>query len=308
MSPDLKIIDRYRGALLGLAIGDALGAAVEFKLPGTFEPLTGYRGGGPHPIQPGQWTDDTALALITAQELIEAHGAWKPKRILHGFYEYMTLGRESPTGWCFDIGMATRAALNRFAATGLPYPGAGSLTAGGNGSLMRLAPVVLAYYAHPQFATYVTRSAKLTHGHPEAIAATEALARRIARAIDGHDKARVLDPSQDPSGQPPATLRATRDYATPRAGPNAFAPITLHAALWAFATTDDFRSCVLAAANLGFDADTVAAVAGQLAGAYYGASGIPLDLVDGLFQSGRIAATGDDLFLIALSHLDQENQ
>ena len=58
--------DRQRGTLLGLAIGDALGAAVEFKPPGTFPEVTGYRGGGPHGLAPGEWTDDSSMALALA--------------------------------------------------------------------------------------------------------------------------------------------------------------------------------------------------------------------------------------------------
>ena len=62
-------VDRQRGCFLGLAIGDALGAAVEFEPPGTFEPVTDFRAGGPHRLQPGEWTDDTSMALALADSI-----------------------------------------------------------------------------------------------------------------------------------------------------------------------------------------------------------------------------------------------
>src|SRR4051794_39426309 len=114
--------DRRMGAMLGLAVGDALGAAVEFKARGTSAPVTGYRAGGPHGLAPGEWTDDTSMALALAESLA-LHGfdhADQGRRYVAWWKE----GKYSVTGRCFDIGNATRDALARIAA------GADAATAG----------------------------------------------------------------------------------------------------------------------------------------------------------------------------------
>ncbi len=136
--------DRFRGSLLGLATGDALGASVEFMPPGSFEPVTCMRGGGPFRLKPGQWTDDTSLALCLAESLVECKGfnaADQMKKYLRWYKE----GYMSSTGSCFDIGTTTARALNRFRDTGNPISGPVDRFSAGNGSIMRLAPVPLFY-------------------------------------------------------------------------------------------------------------------------------------------------------------------
>ena len=134
----MDIRDRYRGALLGLAVGDALGTALEFKRPGTFAPITDMVGGGPFGLMPGQWTDDTSMALCLAESLIECRG-FDPVDQLRCYCRWYRDGYLSSTGRCFDIGNATRTALQRFEQTGEPYPGSTDPKTAGNGSLMRLA-------------------------------------------------------------------------------------------------------------------------------------------------------------------------
>ena len=119
--------DRYRGALLGLAVGDALGAAIEFSAPGTFEPVTGMRGGGPFGLKAGYWTDDTSMALCLAESLIECHG-FDPVDQLTRYVGWYRTGHLSSTGEFFDIGIATQEALRRFERTGEPYCGSTSVT------------------------------------------------------------------------------------------------------------------------------------------------------------------------------------
>ena len=70
--PAMPTRDRQRGCLIGLAVGDALGAAVEFQPPGTFEPVTDYRAGGPHGLGPGEWADDTSMALALADSIAQS--------------------------------------------------------------------------------------------------------------------------------------------------------------------------------------------------------------------------------------------
>ena len=161
--------DRYRGAMLGLAVGDALGAAVEFKSPGTFEPVTGMRGGGPHPIEPGDWTDDTSMALCLAESLVECRG-FEPADQMRRYVRWWRDGYLSSIGRCFDIGGTTRSALTRFESDGEPYSGSTDPGAAGNGSLMRLAPVPLAFAGDlAAVERYAADSSRTTHGAPQAL-------------------------------------------------------------------------------------------------------------------------------------------
>lgn len=120
--------DRYRGALLGLAAGDALGTTLEFTRPGTFAPLTNMIGGGPFNLPPGAWTDDTSMALCLAESLIERSG-FDAADQMHRYVRWYQNGYLSSTGRCFDIGNATRTALDRFLETGDPIPAAPTRTA-----------------------------------------------------------------------------------------------------------------------------------------------------------------------------------
>src|SRR5215213_9265582 len=111
----MNTTDRCRGALLGLAVGDALGAAVEFMPPGSFPPVTGYRGGGPHGLGPGEWTDDTSMALALADSI--ATVGWDLNDQARRYLDWYRRGKYSVNGRCFDIGIQTRGALERFART-----------------------------------------------------------------------------------------------------------------------------------------------------------------------------------------------
>lgn len=138
------MISRARGCLIGLAVGDALGAAVEFRPPGSFTLVSGYRDGGPHGLAPGEWTDDTSMALALADSLI--HAGWDLNDQAARYVAWYQGGKYSVNDRCFDIGNQTSAALHRFMVTGdaatASSPGERN---SGNGSLMRLAPVVLRF-------------------------------------------------------------------------------------------------------------------------------------------------------------------
>ena len=134
--------ERYRGCLLGLAVGDALGTTLEFCRPGSFTPITDMVGGGPFRLKPGQWTDDTSMALCLASSLTE-RGGFDARDQMERYVRWWREGYWSSTGRCFDIGNTTSAALSRFQKTGDPFAGSTDPHAAGNGSLMRLAPVPL---------------------------------------------------------------------------------------------------------------------------------------------------------------------
>lgn len=118
----MNLCDWYRGSLLGLAVGDALGTTLEFEHPGSFTPITDMVGGGPFGLKPGQWTDDTSMALRLAESLIECRGC-DPVDQLRRYCRWYREGNLSSTGSCFDIGNTTRAALQRFEQTGEPSRG-----------------------------------------------------------------------------------------------------------------------------------------------------------------------------------------
>ena len=136
--------ERYRGALLGLAAGDAVGTTVEFKPPGSFAPVTDMVGGGPFDLKAGQWTDDTSMALCLAESLIH-RGGFDATDQLERYLRWYRDGHLSSTGACFDIGNTTAAALGHFARTRESFSGSTEPRSAGNGSMMRLVPVLLAY-------------------------------------------------------------------------------------------------------------------------------------------------------------------
>ena len=137
--------DRYRGALIGLACGDALGTTLEFERPGTFEPIADMHGGGPFDLEPGQWTDDTSMAWCLAESLIACRG-FDARDQMARYVNWWRWGYLSSTGECFDIGRTCAEALARFEQDGEPFAGSDDPHSAGNGSLMRLAPAVLAAY------------------------------------------------------------------------------------------------------------------------------------------------------------------
>ena len=140
--------DRLLGSLLGLAVGDALGTAVEFQARDSFPPVTGMTGGGVFNLAPGQWTDDTSMALCIAASLTET-GAYDPLDQLARFVRWYRDGYLSSTGECFDIGNRTRTAVEQFEMSGEPYRATVDGMSAGNGSLMRLAPVAMAFCDDP---------------------------------------------------------------------------------------------------------------------------------------------------------------
>lgn len=304
---------RFRGALLGLAAGDALGTTVEFRPPGTFAPLTEIVGGGPFGLPAGAWTDDTSMALCLADSLIAQGGTCDPVDQLRRYVAWWRTGHRSSVGRCFDIGGATRSALERFERTGEPFPGDAAPRAGGNAPLMRLAPAVLASASlEPQLVLQrAAETARTTHGMREAIDATRYLAAIIWGALQGVDRATLLlrppfepvsatwlhEPLCDAVAEVANGSYLRRE--PPKIRGTGFAPQTLEAALWALSRHDDFRGTVLAAANLGDDADTTAAVAGQIAGAIHGELGIPTEWRRVVFESDHIVALADELHEIA---------
>ena len=198
----MNTIDRRRGALVGLAVGDALGAAVEFRKPGTFQSVTGYRGGGPHGLNAGEWTDDTSMALALADS-IGAVG-WDLNDQARRYLRWWRDGEYSVTGRCFDIGLTTVAALDRFEkqqdalASGDP-----SARASGNGSIMRLAPVPIRYAdlfpdRLEELGRLAVESSLPTHASPQCLSACRYMTLVLCGLLQGLDREEVLSPTWEP--------------------------------------------------------------------------------------------------------------
>ena len=273
--------DRILGSLLGLAVGDALGTTVEFQARDSFPPVTDMVGGGVFGLAPGQWTDDTSMALCIAASLVET-GAYDPRDQLARFVRWYRDGYLSSTGQCFDIGNQTLTALGEFEATGEPYRETAGGMSAGNGSLMRLAPVAMAFCDDLEAAgRFCADSSRTTHSAVECVEACGAYGRLIAAAIHGasHTELHVLaaDLAEQVTSPELASILSGSYRVKERdeISSSGYVLHSLEAALWALARTDTFLDGALLAVNLGDDADTVGAIYGQLAGALYGRSGIP---------------------------------
>ena len=272
---DPAIRDRATGALLGLAVGDALGATLEFTRRDSRPFHSEMTGGGPFALKPGEWTDDTAMALALADSLIACR-RFVADDVMTRFLAWWREGRYSCTGRCFDIGRTTAAALARFEATGQPFAGSKDENEAGNGSLMRLAPVALFHLQDAVAADQLARDqSRLTHAAPQAIEACAIFVAMLRSAIRGE-----AEPLRPPlfAAHPALAGVAAGSFAVRRRDDirsSGYVVDTLEAALWAVARTRSFEEALLLAVNLGGDADTVGAVTGQLAGAIHGASAIP---------------------------------
>jgi len=289
---DHKQTDRSRGAMLGLAIGDALGAAVEFQPAGSFPEVAGFRAGGPHGLEPGEWTDDTSMALALADSITAV--GWDVADQANRYVSWWRTGAYSVNGRVFDIGVTTVRALQQFRETGDPWTsGDPSPRASGNGSIMRLAPVPVAYVRlfPDQLDLLVDRlveSSRPTHASPQCLSACAYFGVLLGGLLHGLPRDQVLDPRWEPARRVherfplhPEILEVAqgsfRTRKPPRIHGSGYVVRSLEAALWAFHDADDFRQAVLRAVNLGDDADTTGAVCGQLAGAWFGESGIPAE-------------------------------
>ena len=293
--PRISQLSRFQGCLLGLAIGDALGAAVEFKSRGTFEPVTGMRGGGTHGLKPGEWTDDTSMALCLADSLIEV--GFDPADQMDRYWRWYSEGYNSVNEKCFDIGIATREALMRWRKTGEPFSGSASPDTAGNGALMRLAPIAMRYAFDPFIAMeYADKSTLTTHGAPEARICSKIFAARlVAELTENHEG--PMGPAGYPQGSRTMGI-AMKGYlknSRSQIHGTGYCVESLEAALWCVDTTNSFKDAVLMAVNLGDDSDTTGAIAGQLAGAKYGVRSIPSDWISQLAQADRISGIAQNL-------------
>lgn len=293
--------DRAIGALVGLAVGDAVGTTLEFERPGSFTPIDDMVGGGPFDLEAGQWTDDTSMAMCLAESILDT-GTLDAADQLRRFVSWWRDGYWSSNGRCFDIGNATRTALSRFERTGALIDADVDEERAANGSLMRLAPVPIRWHADvAEAADRAGESSRTTHPASRPVDACRLYAAMTAALIQGESIDAVLDAGfwnhgpLDPRVESVArgSWRAKEPPAIRGTG---YVVDALEAAIRAVAGAGEFREAVLRAANLGDDADTTAAIAGQLAGARWGYAGIPQRWREGITHAERIAAIAGRLF------------
>ena len=273
--------DKLTGMLFGLAAGDALGTTLEFTARDSNPPLTDIVGGGPFGLPPGAWTDDTSMALCLGESLIACKG-FDPADQMRRYLRWHSEGHLSSTGRCFDIGITTLRSLQKFEALNEPYAGSTDPHSAGNGSIMRLAPVVMYFHGQGEEVCrrYAAESSRTTHGAPECLDGCELMASALWHLASGSSREKMLVALGKISLRSAGRLTDVQQGGFTQKSRaeikgSGYVVDSLEAALWCLFTTDSFKDAVLMAANLGDDADTTAAVCGQLAGAFYGKSAIP---------------------------------
>lgn len=305
---------RYRGLLLGMAVGDALGQATLHRRPGSFNPVGDVLGGGPYALPRGAWGDKTAMGLCLAESLVTA-GAIDLKDLLGRFLRWQREGHLTSTGTCVGISAETAGVLSVADEAIDPRLGSKDPMRPGKEPLGRIGPVVALLLSEPEHAIEsAVEVTRVTHQAPATLDAVRYFAALLVGALQGAPRADLLKPGfspiegywkRRPLGSEAGAV-ASGSWARkqpPRISGGGQAVDALEAALWSFASQDGFRPALLAAANLGQDADLTAAMVGQLAGAYAGQSAIPEAWLASIAGSGRIQGLADALLERALRRI-----
>lgn len=299
--------DRFQGALLGLAIGDALAAHTQFRKPGTFSPIGDLLGGGPFDLPRGAWTDDTAMSLLLAESLLECDGFNAQDQVAR-YTRWQREGYGSATGQCVGISANVARALATALYRRQPFAGSHDPDQLDADPLSRVAPVVMFFFADASAAiSRAAEAARITAQAPMVLDCVRLLAAMMRLALTGRDKAQVLRPPRETwmSANSRPEVLAVYDGSYQRRMPPEISAgggviQILEAALWAFYRGETFREGALLAANLGRDSDVVATVYGQLAGAWHGVSAIPGIWRNSLMRHELVIDTADRLLAHAL--------
>jgi ADP-ribosyl-[dinitrogen reductase] hydrolase len=293
MSAD--IADRAVAAYLGLAIGDALGATVEFMTPAEIRHQYGthreMRGGGWLRLKPGQVTDDTTMSLALGRAIIECGGRVEALACARAFDAWM---RAKPV----DIGNTVRRNLVGFRHSGDPVAPPSEHDAG-NGAAMRVLPVALATLGAPRETVLAATRAQahVTHNNEVSDAACDALVAMLQDALNLGSGGTV-----DCAAHAAALVAQQPAYAYAgkrRENPSGYVVETLQAVLQAVLGTDNFEDCLVDVINRGGDADTTGAICGMLAGARHGLDAIPRRWLKALDPAVRAACEQQALALVA---------
>jgi ADP-ribosyl-[dinitrogen reductase] hydrolase len=289
------IEERAVAAYLGLAIGDALGATVEFMTPREIRAEYGVhdtiRGGGWLKLRSGEVTDDTTMALALGQSILE-QGKVDAVAAARAFDGWM---RAKPV----DIGNTVRRGILRFRQSGEAATPPGEHDAG-NGACMRVLPVALATYGQDraQVRAATLAQAHVTHNHPLSDAGTLCAVDMVQAFLAGRNRVEVLHEH---------TYRLIEQHpqfrfrgGKLRENPTGYIVDTMQTVFQCFFDTDSFADCLVETVNRGGDADTTGAIAGMLAGACFGLKAIPVEWINGLARPVREACEGQARALIRL--------
>lgn len=310
--------ERIAGGMLGLLAGDAVGVPAEFKNRSHFvaHPVRDMTGFGTHNQPPGTWSDDSSMALATLASLVDGYD---PEDIMVKFGRWWEQQHFTPHGQVFDIGISTRAAIERH-LDGQPREswGGNGERDNGNGSLMRIYPLSAFLHrleAHEIIAKSGEVSA-LTHAHVRSqlcCAYFSLLVRALLRGLDLRlamtEAAGLLEPQIPSSEQPVFARILSGDLLGAGESEIASSGYVIHcleASLWCVAQTTNYRAAVLQAVNLGDDTDTTAAVTGALAGVIYGRRGVPAEWVQQLARRDTVFAMTRALVRMSTEPAGQE--
>ncbi|KAL8929397.1 MAG: hypothetical protein Q9172_000448 [Xanthocarpia lactea] len=307
MATRISPASRVRGSLYGVAVCDALGAPVEFRRRGTFRPITGLRYNSNFDLSPGSWTDDTSMTLCLAQSLIDNNGEFMLLDQVQKYVRWFENGYMSSTGKCFDIGNATRNALSIWREEFSESSSTGEVLKKGqpaidkalkhkiqcgNGSLMRVSPIGLVYHTNVAEAIeHAAASSQVTHPYPTNTEACKVYTKLVACSFQNDSKSDLASIVSDWTFEDPdlksrfekyRRFEAWQEVGEEQISSSGYVVHSLEASLWAFFTTISFEEGALKVVNLGDDADTVGAIYGGIAGAFYGVEAIPQKWLNGL--------------------------
>ena len=280
-----------------------MGTTVEFGQRGTFPPVEDMVGGGPFRLEPGEWTDDTSMALCLASSLVEL-GRFDAADQMRRYLRWKDEGYWSSNGRCFDIGNTISEALSSFRRSNDPFSGPTRINSAGNGCIMRLAPVPMFFFPdRAQVIEMSGESSRTTHGTAECVDSSKLFGAILLAALSGGSKSEVLTDhgiSSEEIASPSVLEIANGAYLSKSIDEifgSGYVIQSLEAALWCFNASSTFREAILLAVNLGDDADTTAAICGQVAGAFYGAKAIPTEWLERLVMCNEITELADQLAL-----------
>ena len=270
--------DEALGMFIGLFVGDALGAPLEFIPTEDVSFTTEMTGGGVHKTSPGEWTDDGAMALAIADSYVE-YERFVPSLIMQNFKRWRNSGAFGTRDYCFDIGTTTADALAS-ATNKRPYAGSGDDMASGNGSIMRAAPTIIANHNNlGQCIGQSVATALLTHGSADTVNYMSAFAHEMF------------------VGKMLPEYAMLRQWTTKRPDKGGGSIMYAYNTAWRCATRySNFEDAVISAVNLGYDADTVGAVTGMIVGRLYGYSNIPKRWLNVLHQHDTLVDVANKLY------------
>jgi len=279
----MTTLSRYRGCMLGLAIGDAYGAAYEFQHRDSIQMIDDYQYCEVHDIEAGFYTDDASQTLCLAASILEC-GTFDEhdfaQRLVRWFREgYMS----SVDGTCFDIGHQTRMSLEYYESYG-EFMDTDHVSMQGNGSLMRIGAIAMAFRGD-ELSIYAAESSRVTHAAQGCIDLCVQYAQLVRLALDGATREEIQQCANFHLDRSLEELRGT-----------GYVVHAYQVALHSFFSTDSYFDCIRMAVSVGDDTDTNACIAGMLAGAYYGAESIDLHLIEGLADAELFISVTDQLY------------